>query len=376
VVSAASEHARGRDSNHYAYPPTGERLVRVTTVLGATEGKPHLVGWSAKLAAEYAVNNLELLAKTAAAEGPQAAVDLAKEQAEIIRGIKRDAGSYVHDVVEALILWAASPAGTGAEIVLPLLPDHLVGADYDDDPLTDVVDWMVTGFLNFVTDFRPRFLAAEMTVYNQPLGVAGTLDIIAALAGYGIGGAGRFIAAPGITVTPCIDVKTGKHLSVTWREQVATYRRMLECRLPMGEIAPMPATDCAAVLHLRPEYERGYRLMLVAADDDQRAWETFGHALRIYHGRKAARAKPGKVCYPLRADGTIPPPRIADLDGEGYGRALAPLARAGVADLDQLAAMTAGQLLAVKGVGGKVLDSIRLMLADHGLRLAGESTGG
>ena len=58
------------------------------------------------------------------------------------------------------------------------------------------------------------------------------------------------------------------------------------------------------------------------------------------------KAKPGKVCYPLRADGTIQQPRLADLDGEGYGRALSPLIKAGIGDLEQLAAMDAGDCLA------------------------------
>ena len=81
------------------------------------------------------------------------------------------------------------------------------------------------------------------------------------------------------------------------------------------------------------------------------------------------------MCYPLRADGTVRQPLIADLDGEGYGRAISPLVKAlgADADLDKLAAMTAGDLLKVKGVGGKVLDIARVMLADHGLHLADEA---
>lgn len=360
----------------YIWPPTGEQLISVTTVLSETEGKPYLVAWSARLAAEYAVDNLAALAALAEAEGRKAAVDLAKQQAERIRDIKRDAGSYVHDVVEKLILWAASPDGTGTDIALPLLPEHLEGADYDDDPIEDVIDWMIEGFLNFVADFKPVFQAAEMAVYNQPLGIAGTLDMIATLPGLAVGPAGRFVAAPGRSVTPCIDVKTGKHLSVTWREQVAAYRRMRRCLLPQGELAPMPVTDCATVLHLRPEHERGYRLMLISGPDDEAAWQTFLWALYTHGARGKAKAKPGKVVYPLRADGTIQLPRLADLDGEGYGRTLSPLIKAGIADLEQLAAMKPGDLLAMKGVGAKTVTGARALLADHGLCLRGEELAG
>ena len=35
--------------------------------------------------------------------------------------------------------------------------------------------------------------------------------------------------------------------------------------------------------------------------------------------------------------------------------------------------MDAGDCLKVKGVGGKLLDGIRVMLADHGLHLADEA---
>jgi hypothetical protein len=370
-----AERTTNKDTGHrtYTYPPTGEQLVSVTTVLDATEGKQmFLTPWSARLAAEFAVDNLEQLARVKVLRGRDAAVMLTKDQARLARELKAEVGSYVHDVVERLVLWAAdTPGARGADIALPVLPEHLAGAYYDEDPLEDVVDWMITGFLNFVSDWKPVFQAAEMTVFSQPLGIAGTLDLIARFEGYAIGNAGRFIDGPG-SVMPCIDVKTGKHWGVTWAEQVAAYRRMAECLLPMGDIVPMPWTDCSAVLHLRPEYERGYWLMPVAAADDADAWESFQGALATYRRRAARRLKPGKVTYPRRADGTIPQPRLADLAGEGYGRALSPLMKAGVCDLEQLAAMKAGDCLAIKGIAGKVLDIIRLMLADHGLHLAGE----
>jgi hypothetical protein len=359
-------------SRTYTYPPTQEQFPSVTTILGATEGKPWLAPWSAKIAAEYAVDNLGALAALAAGEGRDAAVDLAKKQAGQIRDRKRDTGGYVHDVVEALILWAAEE-GHGSDITLPVLPEHLQGEFYDDDPVEDVADWMVEGFLNWVSDFSPRFLATEMTVFHPGLRVAGTLDSIVDLPGLAVGRSGRFV--PGAGVRPCVDVKTGKYLSVTWPEQISVYRRSPECLMPLGELLPTPRTDCGAVLHLRPEHPRCYRFMLISGADDAAAWNRFRRAAEIFEGRSAARAKPGKVCYPLRADGTIRQPRIADLDGEGYGRAISPLVKAlgADADLDKLAAMDAGDCLKIKNVAGKTLDIIRVMLADHGLHLAGEA---
>lgn len=373
------------DSDSYIYPPTGEPLTRVTTVLDETHGKQrYLVPWSARLAAECAVDNLDVLeavlsgravAVHSRESGRQAAVDLAKGRAGEVRDLKRDVGSHVHAMVEALILWQASPEGHGSGLALPALPAHLAGQDYDGDPVEFVAEWMVDGFMNWVADYQPQFLAAEMTVFNQPLGVAGTLDKIVRLPGLAIGKAGRFIPGDGVTI--CGDVKTGRNPDVTWQEQIAAYRHFPEAdRDGFGNLVPMFATDAGAVLHLRPEHPRGYRFHLISGADDATAWNTFRRDVEIFQSRKARKAKPGKVCYPLRADGTIQQPRIADLDGEGYGRAIAPLVKAlgSDADLEQLAAMTAGSLLKLKGIGGKTVDTARVMLADHGLHLAGEAS--
>jgi hypothetical protein len=370
------------ESDSYIYPPTGEHLTRVTTVLDATHGKQrYLVPWSARLAAECAVDNLDALeavlsgramAVCSRESGHQAAVDMTKGRAEDDRNLKREVGSHVHHMVEAMVLWQASPEGHGADLVFPDLPGHLAGQLYDDDPVKKVADWMVEGFLNWVADYQPEFLAAEMTVFNQPLGVAGTLDKIVWLPGLAIGKAGRFVPGDGVTI--CGDVKTGKNPDVTWGEQIAAYRHAPEALMPMGEIVRMPRTDAGAVLHLRPEHPRGYRFHLISGADDADSWNTFRRDVEIFQSRKARKAKPGKVCYPLRADGTIQQPLLADLDGEGYGRALSPLVKAGITDLEQLAAMDAGDCLAIKGVGGKLLDGIRVMLADHGLILRGEGT--
>jgi hypothetical protein len=371
MTGAESLRRETADERHYLYPPTSEQFPSVTTVLSATDGKPWLVNWSARLAAEYCVANLNGLARVKVCKDPEAAIALIKDRARQIRELKADAGSYVHKVVEALILWAAHE-GDGENIAIPGLPEHLAGADYDDDPLENVVKWMIDGFINFTAAFRPEFEAAEMAVFHPALKVAGTLDMIVVLYGVAIGPSGRLVPAPGHRLVLCIDVKTGKHLDVTVPEQLAGYRRMTQAMMPFGDLVDMPPTDGAAVLHLRPEHQDGYRLMLVSGADDAAAWNRFRRALELWHGRRAVRAKPGKVVYALQDDGTMPPVRLADLDGEGYGRALNVLIKAGVTDLEQLALLQADDLLTVKGIGGKTLDVIRVMLADHGLHLHGE----
>jgi hypothetical protein len=360
-------------SRTYTHPVTGEELWSVTTVLGATEGKPWLQKWAAKLAAEYAVDNLDMLARIKVCDSRDAAVKLAKDQAKILRERKADAGSYVHAVIEALHYWAGSPTGMGAAVPIPEMPEHLAGTDYDGEPIEKVVDFMIGGFINFVADFRPQLLAAEMAVYDRGLGVAGTLDSIMGFLGYGITPEGDdLFALPGNRLTLCIDAKTGREPDVTYPEQLASYRRCPECLVGLGEIRALPKTDGGAVLHLRPEYERGYRLMLIARDKDARAWNRFRRAVELFTGREAEKSKPGKVIRPLRADGTMPPVQCCDLDGEGYGRAPGALHRAGVSDLELLTVMTETECLDLKGIGPKSIPIIRQMLAEHGMCLAGE----
>lgn len=360
---------------HYTHPITGELLVRVTTVLDTTEGKPWLPPWAAKLAAEYAVDNIKVLLALLEHDGRDAAVKLVKDEAKRLRELKADAGTYVHDVAEALILWA-SPEGDGRDIPIPPLPEHLEGVLYDDDPIEDVVDWMCTGFTNFVADWNPIFEASEMTVYNQDLKVAGTLDTIVVLENFALTPDGKIVYRPGSRLVLCVDFKTGKHLNVTVKEQLAAYRRMKEALLPLGQVVPMLPTDVGAVLHLRPEHKDGYRLMPVKRADDARAWNLFRRDVEIYLGRSEIGAKVGKVARPPRPDGTMPAPYLLDLDGEGYGRVLNPLMNAGFEDLEEVALMTGAELRKIKGIGSKpgakTFETVRQMLTDHGLHLADE----
>ena len=369
---------REDDSRFYPYPPTEEPLDSVTWVITATDNKPWIKKWYGSSATGWCVDNMTLLAQTLKKDGRQAAIDLGKDEAERLRGIKRDAGTYVHDVQEALILWAASPEGAGSDIVIPALPEHLEDAWYDDEPLTDVVDFMVDGFIAFVFQFSPQFEATEMQVYNYALGVAGTLDMIVTLTGYAISrgtgprGEDEVIASPGSRLTLCVDTKTGRTPEGTWKEQLAAYRRMTECLLPMGQMHPMPATDAGCVLHLRPEYPDGFLLNLVSASEDEAAWERFRSAANVYRDRQKVKGKPGTSIRPLRADGTMTGYRLCDLASEGYGRALAPLRKALGAgtELADIAAFTEADLLAVNGIGPKLIETIRVMLADHGLSMA------
>jgi hypothetical protein len=370
----------------YPYPDGRSPAIElwsVTTIGGATNAKPWLYPWYGRKSTEFCVDNLEALARVKVLKGRDAAVDLGKDEAQRIYDLKADVGTYVHDVKEALILWAASPGRTGADVDIPDLPPHLENALYDmgnDEfiPVPQIVDIMVTGFTHFVTDFNPRFLATEMPVYNLAEGIAGTLDSIMGLPGIGIAADGATpIAVPGGELIIDEDTKTGR--LDDWKEQVAAYRRMPECMpSPLIGLRPKPRTQAGAVLHLRPEYPRGYALMLVAGHDDEQAWQDFRAAARVFINRQARKTKPGTVIRPLRPDGSMIGLRLCDMFAEGYGRALNPLRRAlgPETELAEVAAFTAKDLRAVRGVGPKLIDMTRAMLAAHGLHLAGEDNRG
>lgn len=384
------------DDRWYPYPPTGEDLASVTTIISGTDSKPWKPGWYARTTAAYWADNLPLATATLKTLGRKAAIDLSKDEAERIRDQKANAGKHVHAVQEALILWAATRDGEGGYITLPTLPAHLKGARYDlgnlgdgEEPplLSDVVGWMVDGFINFASasGFGPTMTIeyAEMPVYNVRLGVAGTLDLIITLTGYAVsrgtgpGGEDEIVACPGSVLRVCVDMKTGKALEGTWQEQIGAYRRMTECDpTRMGDLHPMPETDCGAVLHLRPDYPDGWLLVLVSSDADESAWERFCDAAGVFLGRQKVKDRPGPSIRPLRADGTMPPPRLCDVAGMGYARALAPLRKALGADaeLTAVAEFTEKELLKAKiGVGPKLIITIREMLAAHRLHLAGEA---
>jgi hypothetical protein len=369
----------------YPYPDGSDRpLWSVTTVIGSTNSKPWIPKWYGRKATEHAIKHLEELARIKVIRGYDAAVLWGKEAADREREIKADVGTYIHNVVEALILWAASPGHSGRDIDLPELPTHLVDAPYAMGaevylPVPTVVAFMLDGFTNWVTDFSPAFLATEMPVYNPLLDIAGTLDMIFALTGFGIAPDGKTpIGLPGNVLTLCGDTKTGKWPEGTWKEQLAAYRRMPECMpSPLVGLQPMPPTEAGIVLHLRPEYPRGYCMMLVAGQDDITAWRRFKRAATVFTERQVIKDKPGIPFRPLRADGSMIGLRLCDMwaEGQGYGRALSPLRKALGAETelaDMAEALTAEDLLGIRGVGPKILETTRMMLTSQGLALAGE----
>lgn len=381
------------DNRHYPYPPTGEPLWSVTTAITGTDNKGWVKKWYGRSSTRWCVDHIVEIARTKRAKGTEAAVKLGEKAAENERQLKAETGKHVHRVLKALNDWAQLPGRVAEMLAIPPLPEHLAGASYDlgageNRPLADVASDMVDGFVAFVAAFGDsmRIACPEMTVYNVELGYAGTLDMIIILTGYAVSrgtgpkGSDRIVACPGNVLVLIVDAKTGKAQEGTWKEQLAAYMGATECANDLGDMRPMPKVDGAAVLHLRPDYPDGYNLFLVSEKDRRAGWERFCKALSIFTERQEIKEKPGTVIRPLRADGTMPGPRLCDVRSEGYGHALAPLRKAlgDASELEVVAAFSAVELLAIRGIGPKLVDTVREMLADQQppLHLAGEEPAG
>jgi hypothetical protein len=380
--SSASTTDRETGKRSYTYPPTGEEFPSVTTIIGGTEDSGLYVGpWKARLAAQVAVTCADDIAALKALHGP-APLKLAKygawigaanavkfitKRVEELAAIKSDAGKYVHAVSEALVLWAASPEGTGADIQIPDLPEHLVGALYDDEPIADVVDAMVTGFINFVIDFKPRFTATESTVFDPALKLAGTLDGRLELVGVDVDDDGNLFVSPGYVLTVTFDNKTGRWVKWSWKEQIETYNRMPLALAPQGELEPVEPSQAVAVLWLRPELPRGYRFEFVKKAERVAAWNSFRHSMHTYDTRENGSVDVGPIARPLTADGTLAPPFLANLR-EVHGRVINPLVRelGPETTVDDLARFTDQELLALRGIGKKAIETIAGLIATHG----------
>jgi hypothetical protein len=329
------------ESRHWYVRPAlsgDDRYESVTAVISAAnDSSMFLTPWAAKIAAHWCLAHHDFVGDMLAEIGFDATLAAAAKAAERRRELAADIGVYQHDVIEALILDKA----------LPVIPEHLVDVEIDGERVD--LDAISDGFLNFVADYDPRFLLAEATVVDLERRTAGTLDFVAELPTF-----------PDGQRVKCVDTKSGRVLRPTMRAQLAAYRASDEVWLDdLGTTAPMPYTDGAAVLHLRREYSRGYKLIEVAANQRELDW--FDVMARQYHmGREFGSKLGGRVLYPPLPDGTQPAPLLEDtalrcravLMGSGY-RSLA--------DLDGVPAAT---LRAIKGVGPKAMQDIAALIFD------------
>jgi hypothetical protein len=217
----------------------GEKRPGVSAILNMMP-KPALPGWAAREAAAFAVENIEVV-KALAATDRKAAVDLIKGAPWRKSGKAADDGTLVHGLAETL------------------MRDRIENRKSTFRVPQGTMDFL-RNFARFSTEFDVTPKLIETTVWDDEHDYAGTLDGLYTL------------TVGGETIDAIVDIKTGA--SGVWPEaslQQTAYKRARYYIDPdTGELRPMPKTDAAFALWLRPE---GWALIPLTTDDE--TWEQF-----------------------------------------------------------------------------------------------------
>ncbi|MFD8318905.1 hypothetical protein [Kitasatospora purpeofusca] len=201
-------------SRYYIHPTTEALAPSVTSVLNM-EAKPFLQGWSAKMAAECAVEDLEVVQRIADRDR-QAAVDFLKNAAKRYTKVRADVGSLVHDVWE-----------------LELRGEHQRRVHPDVEPYMPAIR-------AFLDHYQPELLFAEDVAWSHGSGpdttYAGSFDFMVRINGKVVLG----------------DLKTSKDVYPSVAKQLAAYAHADELITSDLVSQPFPKVDRGAVLHLTP----------------------------------------------------------------------------------------------------------------------------
>jgi hypothetical protein len=223
------KQARATDSGRYYEDPNpafdGALYPSVTNVIDTSVAKPVLLPWTAKVTAEYALDNLvELMAL--ALVNREAALKALKAQYKLKRDDALNLGSLVHAAAERHNL--GLPIEEQDPRVLAFTYRYLM--------------WLAEWGVDVAEDIE----AAEVSVVHRGIGYAGTLDLIISLRS-GLGGQReRWL----------IDLKTSSTQKATavYREhalQLSALRYAKVAWLPGGLEVPVPEVDRCGVLNLR-----------------------------------------------------------------------------------------------------------------------------
>ena len=203
-----------------------ERFWSVTTIISGGVPKPAIAPWTGKMVAEGAVTAFEKGSLALLVEQDRdAAVEFLKKLPYTQTNRAADIGTRVHEAIEALVKGTPAP------------------------PLAEDEKPRMAHFEQFLADYRPKFIASEMSVYNRRHGYAGTLDGIALFGDRAL----------------MVDVKTGKGVYPEVGLQLSAYRNAEFIGMPDGTEEPMIETVGGVVLHLTDD---GYRLLEVNTGDE------------------------------------------------------------------------------------------------------------
>ena len=221
-------------SRFYVEPTTGEKVPGVTSILHGLP-KPFLQYWSAKMVAEFAVDNFSAYSSLIMNGQKQAAIDLLKAAPRRYTTERANIGSDAHDLFERM--------GRGEDVRSITHPD---------------LQGYVDRFSEFLDDFQPTFLMQEETVWSNTHRYAGSFDAVVEIGGE----------------TVIVDWKTTAKIYPEVGLQLAAYRHADFIVRPDGNTVPLPkGITGGAVLHIHPDE---YSLVPMRCDQ-----EVFEHVLTL-----------------------------------------------------------------------------------------------
>lgn len=233
-----SSHDRTDTAKGRTYRWKEETFASVTTIIGGGVPKPALLPWGIGMVAQaaadlYASGEFHRLM----ARNPKEAIARLKAAPYDKREKAANLGSAIHQAAE----------------------DRILGKVHYPDAAARPY---VAQFERFLAEHQPVYHAAECTVYSRAHQYAGTLDAIVEIAGKHL----------------LIDYKSsGSGVYAEAVLQLAAYRYAEFVGLPDGSEIPVPATDGAAVLWIKPD-----SYSLIPARADREAFGYFQHARQVY----------------------------------------------------------------------------------------------
>lgn len=230
------------DAGRY-YQWGGEKFYSVTTVLKNSLPTPHLIGWAAKAAGEYAIENIKQV-YAVAQKDPTAAIQLVKSAHVRLRDNAANVGRAVHRTIE---MWHTA----GAPKVFKLVDIELTNPSCTIK--AEEIQPFFAQWLKFVKEFEPQIVFCEGMVLNRKQKYAGTLDLLVDIPCLGHNG------------LVLIDTKTGKGIYDEIALQLNAYARAESIGLRDGSEVTMPHVAAAYGLHIRPEE---YALVPVNLNDE------------------------------------------------------------------------------------------------------------
>jgi hypothetical protein len=216
--SMAIDTPNGR---YYQHPRTERAVPSITNIIGMKD-KPALVGWAAKMSAEFAMDNLESIKGLER----QAGIDLIKGARWRSSNSAAAKGDEVHG-------WIDDWIKAGSPDIAKWTPDGFADAHFTPKNM-----WKQ--FCAFTRKYNPTWLASEFTVWNEKVGYAGTGDWIARIGNHVVYG----------------DNKTGNGIYPEVGLQISALVYADHMFDTNGEEVALPKCDKGAVLHVRPRFSR------------------------------------------------------------------------------------------------------------------------